>query len=198
MALRNYLKNEKLSITRKRREKIIGNKSFTVWFTGLSGSGKSTIANLLEIKLHKRKFITYILDGDNIRLGINKDLDFTNEGRKENVRRIAELARLMNEAGIIVLVSVISPSRLDRLMAKKIIGARHFIEVYVDTPLDVCIDRDKKGLYEKALRGEIKNFTGIGSSYEAPKTPQIHIDTEKASLTGGMEEVYRYIHNYLF
>ena len=148
-----------------------------VWFTGLSGAGKSTIANLVEKKLHLLGRHSYLLDGDNVRHGLNKDLGFTDRDRVENIRRIAEVARLMVDAGLITLVSFISPFRAERAMARERVEAGEFCEVFVDTPIAVAEDRDPKGLYKKARRGDLKNFTGIDSPYEAPEAPELRIDT---------------------
>src|SRR5690606_15951380 len=152
-----------------------------VWFTGLSGSGKSTIANLVEKKLHAMGLHTYILDGDNIRHGLNKDLGFTDEDRVENIRRVAEVAKLMVDAGLIVLVSFISPFRAERQMARSMFAQGEFLEVFVDTPLAVAEGRDEKGLYAKARAGEIKNFTGIDSPYEAPQNAECVLETTRKS-----------------
>ena len=163
-------------ITREDREKIKKQKGCVLWFTGFSGSGKSTIANELEYKLNKMGFHTYLLEGDNIRHGLNKDLGFSKEDRSENIRRIAEVAKLFLDAGIITIVCTISPAKKDRELAKRIIG-KDFIEVFIDTPLEVCIKRDPKGLYKKALEGKLKNFVGVDIKYETPKNPDIHIRT---------------------
>lgn len=152
-----------------------------IWFTGLSGSGKSTLASGLEKYLHEHDYLTYILDGDNVRKGLNKDLDFTDESRKENIRRIAEVANLFVDAGIVVLTAFISPFESERQMAKKLVGAENLIEVYVDCPLDVCEARDVKGLYQKARAGEIQHFTGISSPFEVPKQPNIRVNTANDS-----------------
>jgi bifunctional enzyme CysN/CysC len=160
-----------LSITREDRERLNGHRGKIIWFTGLSGSGKSTLANALEKELHAQGKRTYILDGDNIRQGLNKDLGFTDADRVENIRRVAEVAKLMMDAGLIVMTAFISPFRAEREMARELIGAEHFIEVFVDTPLEVCEHRDPKGLYKKARSGQLPNMTGINSPYEPPLSP---------------------------
>ncbi len=170
-----------LTIGREDRERLNGHQGKVIWFTGLSGSGKSTIANALEKELHAQGKHTYILDGDNIRQGLNNDLGFTDADRVENIRRVAEVAKLMFDAGLIVMAAFISPFRAEREMARKLIGEKNFVEVYVDTPLEVCEQRDPKGLYKKARNGEILNMTGISSPYEAPTHPDIHY-TEASSL----------------
>ncbi|MFD3302218.1 sulfate adenylyltransferase subunit CysN [Aquipseudomonas alcaligenes] len=172
-----------LSITREDRERLNGHKGKVIWFTGLSGSGKSTIANALEKELHALGKRTYILDGDNVRQGLNKDLGFTDADRVENIRRVAEVAKLMMDAGLIVMTAFISPFRAERQMARELIGEENFIEVFVDTPLSVCEQRDPKGLYKKARSGQLPNMTGISSPYEAPLQPTLTINTSK------MEEV---------
>lgn len=164
-----------LSVTRQTRETLNGHSSKVVWLTGLSGSGKSTIANALEIELVSQGRKTYILDGDNVRLGLNKDLGFTDVDRIENIRRVAEVAKLMMDAGLIVITAFISPFKEDRAQARDIIGADSFIEVFVDTPLEICEQRDPKGLYKKARAGLLPNMTGIGSRYEAPDVPELRI-----------------------
>lgn len=148
-----------------------------IWFTGLSGSGKSTLANLLEKRLHAEGKHTYLLDGDNLRQGLNRDLGFTEADRAENIRRVAEVARLMMDAGMIVLVAFISPYESDRRMARDLFGPDEFLEVFVSAPLEECERRDPKGLYAKARRGELKNFTGIDSAYEPPVSPDVRLDT---------------------
>ena len=148
-----------------------------LWFTGLSGSGKSTIASLLEKKLHTDGFHTYLLDGDNIRHGLNRDLGFTDEDRVENMRRISEVAKLMVDAGLVVLISFISPFRAERQMARELFDPTEFFEIFVDTPLEECERRDTKGLYAKARLGKLKNFTGIDSAYETPVSPDIKLIT---------------------
>ena len=152
-------------------------RGFTIWFTGLSGAGKSTIADRVEVELYARGHHTYILDGDNVRHGLNRDLGFTEEDRVENIRRVAEVARLMVDAGLIVLVSFISPFRSERRMAREMFKAGQFIEIHVDTPLEVAESRDVKGLYAKARAGELPNFTGIDSPYEEPENAELTLDT---------------------
>jgi bifunctional enzyme CysN/CysC len=160
-----------------------------VWFTGLSGAGKSTIANIVEKKLHARGHHTYLLDGDNVRHGLNRDLGFTEADRVENIRRVAEVARLMVDAGLIVLVSFISPFRAERRMARALVQPDEFCEVFIDTPLAVAEQRDRKGLYSKARRGELKNFTGIDSPYEPPENPELRIDTVSDKAEDAAEAV---------
>jgi bifunctional enzyme CysN/CysC len=171
-----------LSVTRADRERINGHKGKVIWFTGLSGSGKSTIANALEKDLHAQGKRTYILDGDNIRQGLNKDLGFTDADRVENIRRVAEVAKLMMDAGLIVMTAFISPFRAEREMARELIGPENFIEVFVNTPLEVCEQRDPKGLYKKARIGQLPNMTGINSPYEAPLWPELAFDTNLEEL----------------
>jgi len=176
-----------LSIARADREKLNSHRGKVVWFTGLSGSGKSTIANALEVELHAQGRRTYILDGDNIRQGLNKDLGFTDADRVENIRRIAEVAKLMMDAGLIVMTAFISPFRRERDMARELIGPAHFVEVYVSTPLEDCERRDAKGLYKKARSGELPNLTGIGSPYEAPERADVVLDCSDAPLGEGVK-----------
>ncbi len=164
-----------------------------LWFTGLSGAGKSTIANLVEKKLYALGCHTYMLDGDNVRHGLNKDLGFTDADRVENIRRVAEVSRLMVDSGLIVLVSFISPFRSERRMARELVAEGEFLEVFVDTSLAEAEKRDPKGLYKKARAGQIKNFTGIDSPYEAPETPEIHIDTGKLSAEDAAEEIVEHL-----
>lgn len=178
-------------ISKKDRNKQNRHKSFVIWFTGLSGSGKSTIANQLERKFFDLGIKTYSLDGDNIRSGLNKGLSFTEEDRTENNRRIAEVAKLFMDAGLVTITAFISPLAEDRKKAKEIIGAENFVEVFVNTPLAVCEDRDVKGLYKKARQGEIKYFTGISSPYEAPSSPDIEIKTEKESIEESVEKIFQ-------
>src|SRR5437867_536401 len=168
---------QSIEVNKSAHAALKGQKPVVVWFTGLSGAGKSTIANLVEKRLHALGRHTYLLDGDNVRHGLNKDLGFTEADRVENIRRVAEVARLMVDAGLIVLVSFISPFRAERRLARSLVEEREFCEVFVDTPLSIAEQRDRKGLYEKARRGELKNFTGIDSPYEPPENPEIRIDT---------------------
>ena len=170
-----------IEIDKQARAAIKAQKPVILWFTGLSGSGKSTIANLVEKRLHERGKHTYILDGDNVRHGLNKDLGFTDADRVENIRRVAETARMLVDAGIIVLVSFISPFRSERQMARDLVDEGEFWEVFVDTGLEVCEARDVKGLYKKARAGEIANFTGISSEYETPQNAEITVDGGKGS-----------------
>ena len=164
-----------------------------VVITGLSGSGKSTIANIVESKLHTLGVRTYLLDGDNVRHGLNRDLGFTDADRVENIRRIAEVSGLMVDAGLVVLVSFISPFRSERLMARELLEDGEFIEIFVDTTLAEAEKRDVKGLYAKARRGEIKHFTGISSPYEAPESPELRIDTTKVTAEGAADLIVQYL-----
>lgn len=171
------------------RQKAKNHSSFLIWFTGLSGSGKSTLSNAVEEKLHSKGIHTYALDGDNIRNGINKNLTFSEEDREENIRRVAEIANLFIDAGIVVLASFISPDSKSRDEVKRIVGVNNFIEVYVNTSLEECERRDVKGLYEKARRGEIKSFTGISAPYETPISPDIEIKTENLTVEEAAKNV---------
>lgn len=170
------------TVTRERREQQNQHKSCVLWFTGLSGSGKSTLAHAVEEELHQRGCNTFVLDGDNIRHGLSSNLGFGDSDRTENIRRIGEVAKLMMEAGIITLTAFISPFRTDRAMVRKLMPHGDFIEIYCDSPLEVCETRDVKGLYKKARAGEIKNYTGIDSPYEAPLNPEISINTSQLSI----------------
>ncbi|WP_424963003.1 adenylyl-sulfate kinase [Ekhidna sp.] len=181
------------AISMNERQKKNGHKAKVLWFTGLSGSGKSTLAGRFETYLHNKGYNTYILDGDNIRAGLNNDLDFSEESRKENIRRIAEVSKLFVDAGVIVLTAFISPFKEDREAAKKVIGEENFIEIHVDCPLEVCEQRDVKGLYKKARAGEIKHFTGIDSPFEEPDNPALRLNTEINSLDQCLEELIKNI-----
>jgi bifunctional enzyme CysN/CysC len=178
-----------LDVTRAGRAQLKGQRACALWFTGLSGAGKSTIANLVEKRLHVLGRHTYLLDGDNVRHGLNKDLGFTDADRVENIRRVAEVSKLMVDAGLIVLVSFISPFRSERQAARSLLGEGEFFEVFIDTPLEEAEKRDPKGLYRKARRGELPNFTGIDSPYEAPEQAEIHIDTTALSATQAAERI---------
>ena len=182
-----------LSITREDRERLSGHKGKVIWFTGLSGSGKSTIANALEQELHAQGRRTYILDGDNVRQGLNKDLGFTDADRVENIRRVAEVAKLMLDAGLIVITAFISPFRAEREMARKLIGEENFIEVFVDTPLEVCEQRDPKGLYKKARSGQLPNMTGIGSPYESPEQPNFIIQGADSNISTILKSLLQFV-----
>lgn len=177
--------------TKSQREGLHGHKTYLIWFTGLSGSGKSTLANLVETALHKNGISTYILDGDNIRQGINKDLSFAPEDRTENIRRIAEISNLMLEAGILTLAAFVSPYIKDREEVKHIVGADNFIEIYVNTSIEECERRDVKGLYEKARKGEIKNMTGVSSPYEAPINPDLEVVTDGQSVEENVDQILK-------
>ena len=182
-----------LDVRREDRERLNGHKGKVVWFTGLSGSGKSTLANALEAELHQRGMRTYILDGDNVRHGLNKDLGFTEADRVENIRRVAEVARLMLDAGLIVMTAFISPFRQERELARELVGAENFIEVHVDTPLEVCEQRDVKGLYRKARSGSIPNMTGITSPYEVPEQPDFVASGIDLKLDQTVEQLVKLI-----
>lgn len=181
------------TVTRERRERQNGHKSFILWFTGLSGSGKSTIAHALEEQLHQMGCRTFVFDGDNVRHGLNRDLGFSKEDRKENIRRIGEMCKLFIEAGVIALTAFISPFREDRDMVRQLVGDGDFIEIYCDCSLQTCESRDVKGLYAKAKRGEIPEFTGISSPYEIPENPEIVINTEENSLDKCVDTIIQYL-----
>ena len=180
-------------LQREDREKRLQQRAKVVWLTGLSGSGKSTIAQALERKLYNEGFFAQVLDGDNIRSGINNNLGFTIEDRQENIRRIAEVAKLYLNSGVITLNSFISPTIEIRNLAKNIIGREDFIEIYINAPIEVCEARDVKGLYKKARAGVIKGFTGIDSLYEPPFNPDIEIKTDELSLQASVEKIYNHI-----
>jgi adenylylsulfate kinase len=180
-------------INKKDRHKLNGHKSCILWFTGLSGAGKSTLAHRVEEILFEMGIRTYVLDGDNIRMGLNKNLGFSKEDREENIRRIAEVAKLFVDAGIIVLTAFISPYKKDRNLARSLVEEGEFIEIYVKCPLDICEKRDVKGLYEKARKGIIKQFTGIDDPYEEPENPEIVIETDKYTLEESANKIVNYL-----
>lgn len=179
------------SIGKKERSSIKAQKPCVLWLTGLSGSGKSSLANAVEKKLFEKGYHTYLLDGDNVRMGLNKDLSFDEASRNENIRRIAELCKLFVDSGLIVLSAFISPFKKDRAMARALLDEGEFIEIFVDTPLELCEKRDVKGLYKKARNGEIKNFTGISSPYEKPLNAEIHI--KDYDFDENVELILRYL-----
>ncbi|MEW5820677.1 MAG: adenylyl-sulfate kinase [Cyanobacteriota bacterium] len=180
-------------ISKEQRQKLYTNKPCVIWLTGLSGSGKTTLANAIEVELYHRKLRTYILDGDNIRHGLNKDLGFSDEDRVENIRRIAEVSKLFVDAGLIVMTAFISPFIKERDFARSIVEKNEFVEVFVKCPLEVCEKRDTKGLYKKARAGEIKQFTGLDSPYEEPINPELTIDTNILSVDKSVDVVIDYL-----
>lgn len=189
----NYIYPIQTKVSAAQRQQLMNQKARLIWFTGLSGSGKSTLAVQLEASLHAQGFKTYLLDGDNIRSGLNKDLSFTDEARVENIRRISEVCKLFLDAGVVLLSAFISPFQADRDQVKEIVGAENYVEVFVDTPLEVCEQRDVKGLYKKARAGEVKNFTGISSPYERPASPDVVIQTDKLSVEESLEVLMKAI-----
>jgi len=186
------------SVTKHDRNRLNKQQSAIIWFTGLSGSGKSTIACALEKRLHDRSTRTYILDGDNMRYGLNNDLGFSDEDRSENIRRIGEVSKLFVDAGVIVLSSFISPFIEDRGFVRNIVNNDEFIEIFVKCPLDICEQRDPKGLYMKARKGEIKYFTGIDSPYEEPVKPEITIDTSVTGIDESVDKIIDYLYRYSY
>lgn len=178
-------------LTRQDKEQLLGQHGVMLWFTGLSGSGKSTVAIALERELQRRGLLCRILDGDNIRTGINANLGFSADDRKENIRRIAEVSKLFVDTGVITIAAFISPTEELRQMAARIIGTDDFKEIYISTPLEECERRDVKGLYARARRGEVKNFTGISAPFEAPKHPALSLDTSKLSLEESVAELLK-------
>lgn len=189
----NNITWHKSHITQEQRANQKTQKPCVLWFTGLSGSGKSTLANAVEYKLHNMKYHTYLLDGDNVRHGINKDLGFSDKDRVENIRRIGEISKLFVDAGTIVLSAFISPFRDDRDRVRELVKDEEFIEIYVDTPLQVCESRDPKGLYKKARSGDIQDFTGISSPYEEPLKAEIHIKTDKINIEESADKIINYL-----
>ncbi|AWB56777.1 adenylyl-sulfate kinase [Colwellia sp. Arc7-D] len=185
-------------VSKTQRAELKKQKACLLWYTGLSGSGKSTIANAVDALLFQRDCHSYLLDGDNVRHGLNGDLGFSDEDRIENIRRISEVAQLFVDAGLIVSTAFISPFAADREIAAKKLGAGEFIEVFIDTPIAICEQRDPKGLYKKARAGEIKDFTGIDSTYEAPENPAIHIDTSDKSIEQCAQQVVDYLFEHGF
>jgi len=181
------------AVTRSDRERMKGHRGFTIWFTGLSASGKSTLAVALEATLYDKGYHTYILDGDNVRHGLNKNLGFSPEDRKENIRRIGEVAGLFSDCGIINMTAFISPYREDRMLARSLSSEERFIEVFVECSLEVCESRDPKGVYKKARDGSIKDFTGISAPYEAPEKPEIHLNTDRQSVDECVNKIIGYL-----
>jgi|ERR1017187_2923423 adenylylsulfate kinase len=193
MKLSNFIVPHAATITKEDRQHLNGNKSTILWYTGLSGSGKSTLANKVEEKLFEMGLHTYVLDGDNIRMGLNKGLGFTAEDRAENIRRIGEVAKLFVDAGVMVSTAFISPYIADRDMVRSIVKEGEFIEILVDCPIEICEKRDVKGLYEKARAGIIKNFTGVSDPYEAPIKPELIVKTGELSLEESALKVIDYL-----
>jgi adenylylsulfate kinase len=188
-----HIVTQAFSVDREQRSALKGQRSMVIWLTGLSGAGKSTLANALEVALTKAGGHTYLLDGDNVRQGLCRDLGFSDIDRVENIRRIAEVARLFVDAGIIAVTAFISPFRQDRELARAVIGDDNFIEIYVDTPLAECERRDPKGLYLKARQGIIKNFTGIDSAYEPPLDPHLRLNTTEEDLETSVERIVEFL-----
>lgn len=180
-------------LKRIERQKIKKHKSFVLWLTGIPSSGKSTVANKLEYILNKNAIHTYVLDGDNIRHGLNKDLGFSRADREENIRRIGEVSKLFVDAGVVAITAFISPFKKDRNNARKLFKKGEFIEIYVGAPLQMCIKRDPKGFYKKAIAGKIKNFTGISGPYEKPESPEIALDTDKLSIKESVDKILKYL-----
>lgn len=181
------------TVSREQKQQHKGHKPVLLWYTGLSGSGKSTIANAVEAKLFELGCHTYLLDGDNVRMRLNKGLTFSDEDRIENIRRISEVAKLFVDAGLIVSTAFISPFKADRAQARAIMTEGEFIEVFIDTPIEVCESRDPKGLYKKARAGEIPNFTGISSAFDIPESPELHIKTADQSIEQSVMQIVKYL-----
>lgn len=192
MTTKNIIRQD-YKITKKDRQQLNGHKPLIAWFTGLSGSGKSTLAGLVEEHLFEMGVRTYLLDGDNIRHGLNSNVDFSDAGRKENIRRIGEVAKLFTDAGIVVLTAFISPFREDRDGVRSLVEAGEFAEIFVNCPIEICEQRDVKGLYKKARAGEIKDFTGISSPFESPVKPEIEINTSAMSIDESVDKIVKYI-----
>lgn len=191
--MKNNIVAQHFNVSKEDRLQLKKHNAFLIWFTGLSGSGKSTISNALDEALHKAGIHTYTLDGDNVRSGLNNNLSFSAEDRTENIRRIAEVSNLMIDAGLVTLASFVSPYEVDRQNVAKTVGEEHFVQVFVDTPLEECEKRDVKGLYKKARNGEIPDFTGIGSAYEAPTNPDITIDTTQTTVEEAVQLILKFI-----
>jgi adenylylsulfate kinase len=193
LSMSTNIVEHKHKISKEDRQSLLKHKSPVIWLTGLSGSGKSTIANELSIRFQEEGKLSYILDGDNVRMGLNKDLGFSDDDRKENIRRIAEVSKLLSDAGVIVITAFISPFIQEREEAKKITGEENFIEIFVSASLEVCEERDPKGLYKKARSGEIRMFTGIDSPYESPINPDLTISTHLYDVSECVEQINAYL-----
>ena len=180
-------------LTRQDRERLLNQKGYVIWFTGVPASGKSTLANTVAVLLHKRKHHTCVLDGDNLRCGLNKNLGFSAEDRKENVRRVSEVAKLFADAGTIAIVALASPYRTDRDKARKLIGEKRFVEIFVECPYHICEERDPKGLYKKAHAGEIKEFTNVSAPYEVPLKPEIIVNTADLSVIESGQKIITFL-----
>lgn len=191
----NHLTWHQTAINKLDRHILNNHKSCVLWFTGLSGSGKSTLANAVDQELFNRSMRSYVLDGDNVRHGLNKDLGFTKEDRQENIRRIGEVAKLFVDSGLIVSTAFISPFKKDRELVRSLFAGNEFIEIFVRCPLELCAKRDPKGLYKKAQAGEITSFTGISAPYETPENPEIIIDTNKNTVTNSVKKILSYLEN---
>ena len=189
----NYVFKQDFLINKNQRAKKLNQRPKLIFFTGLSGSGKSTLSNALDNVLFEKGYTSCCLDGDNIRLGLSKDLGFSAEDRSENIRRIAEVSKLFLDSGIIVLASFILPLKINREQVKKIVGVENYIEIHVSTPIEVCEKRDVKGLYKKARKGEIKNFTGLSSEFESPVNPSLKIDTSKLTIDDSVQIIFEQI-----
>ena len=190
--MENLFSSKHELISREEKEKLLNQKGICLWLTGLSGSGKTTIAKSFSKKLHLKGIITQVLDGDNIRIGINNNLSFSEEDRLENIRRTSEIGKLFVESGIVTICCLVSPTKKMREKAKSIIGSSDFYEIYISTNLEECKKRDTKGLYEKAIRGEIKNFTGVSAPYEKPVSPNLIVSTENISIEESSEILYNF------